>query len=113
MVLGESQGGRGDEDGADASKQDVRAIGVQGEIQLAPKVAKPKDSNSGPGFGHLVDEHGGQQHQKEEPTHSLHRVYRDVFDIQTALLVEAVEMLNLGTAAPASAEARQKTLPNP
>lgn len=68
--------------------------------RLTPQGAQPADGGGGPGGPHLVDAERGQEHQHEQPAHALQRVRLDVLHLQPALLIEAVEVLDLWAKTP-------------
>ena len=94
-----ADGGESDEDGADASEQDVRAVAVGGPAELTDQAAQPEDGLLRPGAVNVVDKEGCQQDEDEDPAHALQGVDAPIFDIQSLFLVEAVGVLNAGTAA--------------
>ena len=100
VVGGIGEGRSSDEDGAEASQQEIGAVAVDPQAELSAQAAQPADGRFGPSETEVVDDHGGEQDQQEEATHALQLPHAHVFDIQAVRLIEAVGVLDLGTVAP-------------
>jgi len=92
---GISERGCSDEDGADASGEEIGATTVNLEAELAAQTAQPADGRFGPGEAEMVDEHGGEQDQQEEAAQRLQLRHAHVLDIQAVLLIEAIGVFDL------------------
>ena len=99
-MAGIANGGQSDQDGGDAGEQNIGAVGVGGETELATQAAEPQDGLPGPGFVDEVYEQGGEQDQEKKAAHAFEAVDAHVFDIEALFLIEAVGVFDAWPAAP-------------
>ena len=60
MLLGVAQRGDGHQDRADAGEQDVGAVGIGVQAELAAEAAQPEDGLVRPRLGDVVDKERGE-----------------------------------------------------
>lgn len=86
--------------GAQATKQDVRAIPIRLETELTAEFAQPEHRLGRPVFHQGKNELSCDQNQSKDAAHALHRMDPEIFDIQSLFLIEAVAMFDATAQAP-------------
>ena len=90
----------GHQNRADAGEQDVGAVSVGAQTELAPEAAQPEDGLLRPSVGDVVDKQGGEQDEHKDAAHAFDGLAAHVFDIEALFLVEAVGVFDMWAAAP-------------
>jgi hypothetical protein len=77
-----------------ATEQDVRAIPVGSQAELAAQFTQPEDRFGRPAFHDVEDELGSHQDQSENTAHAFNGLDAQIFDIQALLLIKAIALFN-------------------